>query len=449
MDNIPAHLLNMPATSNFADDAVHGLGGVRPPTLSIARQTFTAIDAGGNEKPVAGFDQIQGSQTQGRMYVDVIFIDANKNVSKTYYAGAYDAGATEYSAPDCWSDNGVAPSAQADKPQSPTCAACPHNQWGSQISQTGKQTKACRDAKKVALLIPASGSDMPFLLRIPPASLNKQFAPYIRMLSQQNLGPRKMTPADVVTRIAFDKMEQGVLNFIPIGYITAEQLAQVQNAQQADLTAQIVGKNDTPYQGALPAPAAQPVAQIQQGSAAPQQMPPITAQQAPAQPFLTPQMQQTPQPQPFMQTQPAPQQMPAVAQAFGQQQAPFQQAAIPQQPQTQQEPQRRTRRGRQPTQEAQAQPQAEILPPQQAGLGAAPAGAPTPPPTPGFMMGGAQAAPQRGPMESGSMFAGQPQQAPAQPVQQVQHGMVSAPPPTAELAQTLANAFGSNFGGNG
>lgn len=437
MDNIPAHLLNMPATSNFADDAVHGLGGVRPPTLSIARQTFTAIDAGGNEKPVAGFDQIQGSQTQGRMYVDVIFIDANKNVSKTYYAGAYDAGATEYSAPDCWSDNGVAPSAQADKPQSPTCAACPHNQWGSQISQTGKQTKACRDAKKVALLIPAAGSDMPFLLRIPPASLNKQFAPYIRMLSQQNLGPRKMTPADVVTRIAFDKMEQGVLNFIPIGYITAEQLAQVQNAQQADLTAQIVGKNDTPYQGALPAPAAQP--QIQQ-QAPVQQMAAVGQMQPPAQPFITPQMQQTPQPQPFMQTQPAPQQMPAVAQAFGQQ------AAIPQQPQvqqTQQEPQRRTRRGRTPP-EAQAQPQAEILPPQQTQM-APPAGAPTPPPTPGFMMGGATA--QQQPFGQAVPPAQPIQQ--AQPVQQMQHGMVSAPPPTAELAQTLANAFGSNFGGNG
>lgn len=445
MDNIPAHLLNMPATSNFADDAVHGLGGVRP-TLSIARQTFTAIDAGGNEKPVAGFDQIQGSQTQGRMYVDVIFIDANKNVSKTYYAGAYDAGATEYSAPDCWSDNGVAPSAQADKPQSPTCAACPHNQWGSQISQTGKQTKACRDAKKVALLIPAAGSDMPFLLRIPPASLNKQFAPYIRMLSQQNLGPRKMTPADVVTRIAFDKMEQGVLNFIPISYITAEQLAQVQNAQQADLTAQIVGKNDTPYQGALPAPAAQP--QIQQA--------PQTVAQAPQQPFITPQMQQTPQPvatSGFMQNaQPLIQQPLPSALGFGQpQQAPLtpfgeQQAAIPQQPQvqqTQQEPQRRTRRGRQTTQEAQAQPQAEILPPQQTQM--APAGAPTPPPTPGFMMGGAQSVQQQ-PLQAQPAQAQFNQQAAQQaPV----HGMVSAPPPTAELAQTLANAFGPNFGGNG
>jgi hypothetical protein len=396
MLQFPEHLLNATALNNFADDAVHGLGGVRPPTLSIARQVFTAIDAGGNEKNVSAFDQTQGSPTFGRVYVDVIFVDANPNLSHTYYAGKYDPGATEFSPPDCFSDNGIAPSDQATTPQSATCQACPHAVWGSAISERGSQTKACRDAKKVALLIPASGSEIPFLLRVPPASLNKQFAPYIRMLAQQNMGPRKLTPADVVTRITFDAQEQGVLNFAPVGFITPEQLILVQKAQAPDaITAQIVGKNDKPFQGALPAPAAQPAAQIQQ-----QPVQQTSVQQTPVQQtgFMAPVQSQV-----------------GVLQQAAQQQVPVQEAqpAAP----------ARTRRGRQnPPAQQPAQAPVQQTPVDDN---------PPPPNTPAFLLNGAQPAPQ----------VQQPQQA-AQPT----HGIVNAPPPTGELANALAAAFGN--GGN-
>jgi len=66
---------------------------------------------------------------------------------KSYYAQAYSGEASE---PDCSSIDCVKPVEDSNNPQSPTCADCPNNQWGSSSSGKGK---ACADKRLIHVLV--------------------------------------------------------------------------------------------------------------------------------------------------------------------------------------------------------------------------------------------------------------------------------------------------------
>lgn len=447
-NQLPAYL-QTGAVDDWGDDAVHGLGGARPPSLSIKGQKFTLIDASGNELNASQWDP----QAQ-KLFTDVILVDANPHVSHTYYAEKFDPSAEDFMPPTCFSDNGEAPSSQAQQPQSPSCATCPHNQWGSEISQlTGAKTKACRDAKKLAVIpvgVPGLPPGMVFLLRIPPASLNKQFAPYVRSLKGQNTGSRPVQPSDVVTRLTFDPQTQGVLNFTAVNWITQEQFQAVTAARTSGDTAQLVGKLDAPIRPALAAPMAQVQPALQ---AQPTQQfggQPGTSQTPPNQPvapigsvgstFGQPQPAQAPQQAAFGQApQPQPAQFGGQPAATQPPQGMFGQAGgqAPQvQPAQTAEGKPRTRRGRQSaanagTQQGQAAvqtaPQAQAQPTQQFG------GQPV-------VSDGVQIPTflQRDPSVQQPQAQ---QQSGGQP-----HGIVQAPGPDQQLAATLAAALGNPGG---
>ena len=230
MNQLPAHLQNR-QRRDLASSAMGGLNTGRPPHISIAGNRFTLIDAAGNQRPIQ------------MLYLDVCVIDANASVSKIYYDPRvpYDPSAAEGAPPICWSDNGVGASSQASQPQSQSCSLCPHNAWGSATSQmTGKQTKACNDAKKLAVMVPGI-PDQVFLLRVPPASL-KNLAKYTQTL----LGHGVDLP-DALTRLEFES--QGVLKFTPVGYVD-EQTATATDAVLAkNATDMLVGRNDRPWTG--------------------------------------------------------------------------------------------------------------------------------------------------------------------------------------------------------
>lgn len=245
---LPAHLQNR--RGGLTNAVSQGLSSGAPPYISIAKNRFTLIDAAGNERPL---------QT---LHADVVIVQANPTVSKVYYDKPFDPSASEFSPPACFSDNGIGPSRQSQKPQHATCGGgnpCPHNIWGSDMSRvSGKPTKACNDVKKIAVVM-ADSPDMPFLLRVPPASL-KHLSAYVKTIAAQNAGNRQVEVSDVVTRVTFDPQVQGVLNFAPVGWIderTAAAMDKIWDAKAAD---DLVGLNDTPYQGpiGLGAPAAQP-----------------------------------------------------------------------------------------------------------------------------------------------------------------------------------------------
>lgn len=89
------------------------------------------------------------SEAKFRDYLDVVVVGVEPEggrMIKVWYEKGYQAGSKE--PPTCVSDDGIAPSEYAQKPQSQTCQSCPKNLFGSAISPSGKPTKACRDSKR-------------------------------------------------------------------------------------------------------------------------------------------------------------------------------------------------------------------------------------------------------------------------------------------------------------
>lgn len=239
---LPAHIAARMGRRNLNESAVSGLSTGNVPHISIRQNRFRLVDAGGNEKLLETF------------HLDCVVMDASEFISKIYYDKAFDPSAQDYGPPACFSDNGIGASSQAVSPQSASCATCPHNAWGSSTSRmTGKQTKACNDVKKIAVHVP--GWDIPFLLRIPPASL-KNWRSYLQALGAA------VDVSMVVTRLEFDQQTQGVLTFKPVAYADEPALATIDQMLEAKRTDALVGRNDKPVQGALPAPATPPAATL-------------------------------------------------------------------------------------------------------------------------------------------------------------------------------------------
>jgi hypothetical protein len=142
--------------------------------------------------------------------VQVIVLNLNQKRSRLYYDGAFEEGKNK--SPSCWSSDGTTPDTDCKTPVAATCAACPYSVKGSKITEQGKESTACPQPKRVAV-IPATKLDMePLLLKIPQTSIwdkNNQeneakgfFAwdQYVDFLRARGV---KHT-ASVVTRIKFD-----------------------------------------------------------------------------------------------------------------------------------------------------------------------------------------------------------------------------------------------------
>ena len=252
---IPAHLMNRPSRG-LAAAAIQGIGGNFPAHISIKDNRFTLVDAAGNKKP------------HEKLFLDVVIVDVNPVISKIYYASKYDPKADSNEGPACYSDNGVAPSASAPKPQNSACLPCPHHVWGSRIStMTGSQTRACSDIKKTAVVVPELGDDIVFLFTIPPASL-KNLASYVKTLGGMSLGDRPAEPSDVVMRVSFES--QGVLKFEPVSFIDERTANLIDELDKSDKTAKLVGRDDAPAAPALAKPV---VTELAAAFVAPQEKP--------------------------------------------------------------------------------------------------------------------------------------------------------------------------------
>jgi hypothetical protein len=133
--------------------------------------------------------------------IQVVILQSNPNVTKTYYKGKYEEG--DDAQPDCASCDGKTPDKGVENPVAKSCEGCPMNAWGSRITESGKDGKACQDSRRVAVL---SAGDLksdvfdgnPLLLRVPATSL-KELSAYSRQLSAQGLSYKA-----VVTKVSFD-----------------------------------------------------------------------------------------------------------------------------------------------------------------------------------------------------------------------------------------------------
>ncbi len=238
MTGLPAYLQNLPSR-DLAQTAIANVGAGSPPYLSIQAGRFTLIDIAGNMLPAQKMD------AQGNIYIDVVIVDINNHISKIFFGLNKPYDPDNPTPPICFSDNGIAPSIASGQPQSPTCASCPHNVWGSKISQMGSQVKQCADQQKIALYAPEY-SDGLFLLRIPPGSFSNWRA-YMAKFAGAGLDPDR-----VITRISFEQNAVGTLIFHSASYITEQMVGVVAKMIESKAADAMIGRYDRPREGALP-----------------------------------------------------------------------------------------------------------------------------------------------------------------------------------------------------
>ncbi len=241
-NTLPAHLREA-----FGDISNNDLaGGVSSgyPVLSFKGKTWSLREGGVSsiiEDVDKNGDAIPASS------IEVVIVKANGHLSKVYYEGGYTEGSDEK--PACYSNNGNSPEADAVNPQSTTCALCPHNQWGSRISENGSKGKACSDSRRMAV-VPNGELGRPMLIRVPAASL-KDLGAYSQLLTRRN-APYQA----VATRIGFDPtVAHPKLTFKALRWLDAAEAAEVRTTMQSDVVAQIIGADHASVAALPPRPA--------------------------------------------------------------------------------------------------------------------------------------------------------------------------------------------------
>jgi hypothetical protein len=200
---VPAYALaQQGAVSN--EDALFGLSGGFPPSVSIKSNKFRLKNRDGEETVLKPGDLVDGE------YLATVMLKARKPYEKSFYAKAWAEG--DNNAPDCFSLDGERPDPSATHKQCETCAACPQNAFGSGRNQAGEPTKgkACSDNKIVAVMIPKHGV---FRFKVGPGSL-ANFGGYVKQLTARNIRLDR-----VITLVSFDDNTNGVLRFKYGGFV--------------------------------------------------------------------------------------------------------------------------------------------------------------------------------------------------------------------------------------
>lgn len=229
--NLPAFLKQIDIASLNSDLTSHAGGGF--PVISIKGKTFAVVRDGDREIMMNPLDPESAATS-----IDVVLLKANKGTSKVFYLKGYDKDSSEGQKPDCYSNDGIEPAADAQNKQAKKCQTCPHNQWGSRISEKGTtKGKACSDSVRVAVAAAGQLND-PMLLRVPPASI-KALGEYGQSLAKRGVGYNM-----VVTKVSFDiEAESPKLVFKLVGVLDDAGWAEVQDIVAADIVTNILGTN--------------------------------------------------------------------------------------------------------------------------------------------------------------------------------------------------------------
>jgi hypothetical protein len=253
--NLPAFLKKVDVAALNSDLTAHAGGGF--PVVSIKGKVFAVVRDGDREIQMNPKDPDSAATS-----LNVVLLKANKGTSKVFYIKGYDKDSSEGQKPDCYSNDGVEPAGDAQNKQAKKCATCPHNQWGSRVSEKGAtKGKACADAVRMAVA-PAGQINDAMLLRVPPASI-KSLGEYGQMLAKRGVGYNM-----VVTKVGFDlQAESPKLTFSAVGLLDDEGFAEVQEIAASDIVANILGSSvaaaiaaEAPAEEEAPAPVAKPKA---------------------------------------------------------------------------------------------------------------------------------------------------------------------------------------------
>lgn len=215
----------------ISDDLSNGVGGGYP-TLSIKGKVFHIV-RGDDRTLVSKPDDPDEPATS----LEVVIVKANPALSKVYYEGTYVEGSD--AKPLCYSNDGIKPAADSEQPQANSCVTCPHNQWGSRVTDNGGQAKACADSRRIAIASVGQIND-PMLVRVPAASL-KSLAQYNDLLKKRGVPYQA-----VVTKMGFDhSVAHPSLTFKPVGFLDESGMKQVAEMVETDLVKNIIGTGTT------------------------------------------------------------------------------------------------------------------------------------------------------------------------------------------------------------
>jgi hypothetical protein len=223
---VPAHIRAAFAQPSNSDLAAGVSAGY--PIISYKGKVWHIVEGG--ERTLVTIGEGRNANDPAAS-LEAVIVRANPALNKVYYPDGYEEGSTER--PLCHSDDGVLPSNDAQEKQSPACGTCPHNEWGSKISDTGSRGKACADSRRMAV---AAVDDIgnPMLLRCPAASLKTLLA------YGQQLEKRGWPYQALVTRIGFDaSLAYPSLTFTPERWLEPDELEEVMGLQEDDLVLSI------------------------------------------------------------------------------------------------------------------------------------------------------------------------------------------------------------------
>ena len=229
---LPAHLKGKTKTNNLFAAAVT-VGGF--PVISIKGKVFH-IQRGDERELVTK----TGTDDEPASALEVVILSVNPNKSKVFYNSGFVEGSV--AKPTCYSNDGIAPASDVEEPQSKKCNVCPHNQWGSRITENGGKGKACGDSMRLCVA-PAGMINDPMLLRVPAATL-KTLGQYGSQLAKRGVEPQY-----VVTKVGFDyNVAHPALTFKAMRFVEEEELTTVESTltDEADIIDQITGVVEKP-----------------------------------------------------------------------------------------------------------------------------------------------------------------------------------------------------------
>ena len=214
----PAFAKNRTSLSPIAKALAGGSVGGGGKRISIKGGVFRLNDGG---KEIAAIED---------RFLDVVVVNAAPDVSRVFYAKSYDG---EASSPDCWSQDGKIPSAEAANPQHNKCDGCPKNIAGSGQGNS----RACRYQQRVAVVLANDMEGAVMQITLPATSIfgkeegdNRPLQAYARYLAAQNIDP-----SEVITRMKFDtKSESPKLFFKAMRWLTDDEFPVIQQQGKTD-----------------------------------------------------------------------------------------------------------------------------------------------------------------------------------------------------------------------
>ncbi len=173
---------------------------------------------GGVFRMVVGGEEVAKNESRS---MNVVIVNAAKEVSRTFYAKAYNPS-QDATAPDCWSADGQKPDASIEEPQHHNCAECPQNIKGSGQGET----RACRFSRRLALALADDLEGDIFQLVLPSKSIfgkgdldHMPFEQYAKYVGSQGYNLNTL-----ITEMKFDSdSDNPKLTFRPVNFLSKEQ----------------------------------------------------------------------------------------------------------------------------------------------------------------------------------------------------------------------------------